>query len=198
MKTNTNHAHRMTAGARRGARGMSIAEMLIALAISASVLTAVAAALDVSFHSYGVNQENANLMQRCRIAMHRITTDIRTTTAHTPVDPVAVAAFKAGRNTTDTAILMIADNGEQMGYQYDAANKLLNLTDKDGNEYVIARGVEAFQVKFEPVPGATSANLMRASVMLTVRTDGKQLAVGANSDQTVTMSTAVMPRRNVW
>ena len=68
----------------------------------------------------------------------------------------------------------------------------------DGNEFVVARGVEAFQVKFEPVPGQRTISLMRATVSLTIRTDSTQLAVGSNASQTVTMSTSVMPRRNVW
>ena len=198
---NTGGARNGASGtARRGIRGLSIVEMLIALAISASVLTAVAAALDVSFRSYGVNQENANLMQRCRLAMHRITTDIRTTREHVPLNAAPLADFKAGRNTADTGILMLADNGELMGYSYDPINKLLNMTDANGNEYVVARGVEAFQIKFEPIPGASAVALMRASVMLTVRTDTatKEIAVGGQAAQTVTMSTSVMPRRNVW
>ena len=189
---------RVTPPLSRRARGVSIVEMLIALAISASVLTAVAVALDVSFRSFAINQENANVMQRCRLAMHRITTDIRTATGHQPMNVVPLKEFTKGVNTTDTSIVMLHDNGSQISYQYDPVNKVLNSMDKDGNELVVARGVEAFQVKFEPLPGINSVSLLRASVLLTVRTTGKEVAVGSQADQTVTMSTSVMPRRSVW
>jgi len=192
--------HNPTAGrrARRFARGLGIVEMLLALAISAGVLTAVAVALDVSFRSYGINQENANLMQRCRIAMYRISTDIRTASGHTPMNAAPLKLFTAGRNCTDNSILMIHDNGAQIAYQYDPVNKLLNTVDKNGNEWVVAKGVEAFEVKFEPAPGVNTVSLLRASILLTVRTPGKELGVGSQADQTVTLSTSVMPRRNVW
>jgi hypothetical protein len=179
------------------ARGLGMVEMMLALAISAGVLTAVAVALDVSFRSFGINQENANLMQRCRLAMHRITTDIRTASGHEPMNVLPKKEFTEGVNTTDTRIKMIHDGGVEITYEYDPVNKLLT-SNNDGNELVIARGVEAFEVKFEPVGGVNSVSLLRASVLLTVRTAGKEVGVGSQADQTVTMSTSVMPRRNVW
>jgi type II secretory pathway pseudopilin PulG len=131
-------------GARRGirARGLGLIEMMLAMAISAAVLTAVATALDVSFRSYAVNQENTILMHRARLAMHRITTDIRTTTAHTPpLGSVAEQDFKAGRIATADSIVMLNDAGEQMSYSFDSANRLLMCIDSVGNEYVASRGV---------------------------------------------------------
>ena len=63
----------------RGARGLGVVELLISLAISATVLAAVAYAVDMTFRAYSINHEMSDLMQRTRLAMYRITTTIRTT-----------------------------------------------------------------------------------------------------------------------
>jgi prepilin-type N-terminal cleavage/methylation domain-containing protein len=59
-------------------RGFSLIEMLIALAISAALLTASLAALDASFKSYKVTSESASTHVVSRIVMQRIMAMIRT------------------------------------------------------------------------------------------------------------------------
>jgi prepilin-type N-terminal cleavage/methylation domain-containing protein len=134
---------------RRFARGLGLIEMMIALAISAAVLTAVATAVDVSFKSYSVNQENSNLMQRARLAMYRITSDIRVTALHQPpIGSAAYADFTGGKITTTDDLYLYMDVGKTrlMHYQYDAVNKVLMCITFDGDEFVAARGVEGFSV----------------------------------------------------
>lgn len=64
---------------RPGARGgFSIVEMLIALAISAALLTATLAALDSSFKHYKSTTESASTHVVSRIMMHRMLAMIRT------------------------------------------------------------------------------------------------------------------------
>jgi prepilin-type N-terminal cleavage/methylation domain-containing protein len=208
---------RRAAAARRagaGRRGLGLIEMMIALAISASVLTAVAYAVDVSFKTYSVNQEQAALMQRARLVMYRLTQDIRNTKEHFPISPVADKDFKDGRIATDDAIAMYFDappgtpaaDIPMMVYRHDAANKLLVCVNATGDEFVAARGVEAFQVKFEPMKsddavrkGLKFDRLLRATILLTVRTTGQSADIDETyAAQTVTLGTSVMPRRNSW
>ena len=167
--------------------------------------TAVATALDVSFRSYAVNQENSILMQRARLAMHRITTDIRTTALHQPekFTPAYNDFIKGKIVTADTVYLYLDLNditSDVIRYSYDPMNKMIMCINSAGDEFVVCRGVEAFSVKMEPMRSEKSIRtgggydlLMRATITLTVRSDAN--AAGAD---VVTLSTSVMPRRNVW
>jgi prepilin-type N-terminal cleavage/methylation domain-containing protein len=201
MSTNTARSRRRSARA----RGLGLIEMMLALAISASVLTAVATAIDVSFKSYAINQENSNLMQRARLAMHRVANDIRTTALHQPDKASAqYADFVTGKIVTVSEIYLYMDLKEDvsdiMRYSYDPTNKLLMCINAAGDEYVVARGVEAFSVKMEPMKSEKNIRqggqfdlLMRATINMTIKTD-----TNSTNAQTVTLSTSVMPRRNTW
>ncbi|MFK7883193.1 MAG: prepilin-type N-terminal cleavage/methylation domain-containing protein [Phycisphaerales bacterium] len=59
-------------------RGFSLVEMLIALTITATLLTATMAALDSSFRSYKYTSESASTNVVARIVMQRVTAMIRT------------------------------------------------------------------------------------------------------------------------
>jgi hypothetical protein len=214
MGGNLEHNIRRTlagAVARRAARarGLGLIEMMLALAISAAVLTAVATAIDVSFKSYSVNQENSNLMQRARLAIYRITSDIRQTALHQPpLGSPAYTDFVGGKICTTDDLFLYMDLGRTrvMRYYYDSANKVLMCMDLDGNEFVACRGVEAFTVKVEPMKSEKAIRtgggfdlMMRATITLTVKTTGNTPDIDEKyGSQTVTLSTSVMPRRNVW
>jgi len=191
------------AAARRRARpvrGLGVVELLIALAISATVLAAVAYAVDMTFRAYSINHEQSDLMQRSRIALYRITTGIRTTGAHQPVNPAALADFKAGLIVTDDA------NDKPVVFKFDPGQGRLLAVDPLGTEYTLLRGVEKFQIKFEPLMsqeskriGGVYDRLMRATILITVRTTGNSPDVDERvGAQSVTLSTSVMPRRNIW
>ncbi|MCW5757678.1 MAG: prepilin-type N-terminal cleavage/methylation domain-containing protein [Phycisphaeraceae bacterium] len=64
--------------ARRIVRGFSLIEMMVALAISAALLTASLAALDTSFKSYQQTSDTASTHVVTRIVAHRVLTMIRT------------------------------------------------------------------------------------------------------------------------
>jgi hypothetical protein len=185
---------------------MAVVELLIALAIGSLVLVAVAYCVDSAFRAYSINQEQSDLMQRSRLAMHRILTAIRTTDAHMPVDPVAVSGFKMGLVVSDKAIDMIDSSERHVGFEFDPVNATLIATDKSGTEYVLLRGVEKFEIKFEPMKtqqslrtGGPYDRLLRATVRLTIRTSGNSVDVDETvGAQRVTLSSSAVPRRNVW
>jgi prepilin-type N-terminal cleavage/methylation domain-containing protein len=194
------------AGPRRAARrGVGLVELLIALAISASLLTATAVAIDASFKAYAINQEQSDLTQRARLAVHRMTTMLRTTKEHGPVNATLNTQFKAGKVVTDTAIDMLDLDGDLIRYRYDAGNKRL-MVNAGGSERVVCDGVEAFTVRMEPMRSAASIRtggrwdlLKRATITLTVRATDRTGVKGEGSgEQEITLSTSVMPRRNAW
>jgi prepilin-type N-terminal cleavage/methylation domain-containing protein len=70
--------HRPPLQQRLRRRAFSMVEMLIALAITASLLTATLVALDASFKSYQLTTESASTHVVSRIMMHRMLAMIRT------------------------------------------------------------------------------------------------------------------------
>lgn len=69
---------------RRRSGGFSLVEMLIALAITASLLTAMLVALDFSFKRYQATSESASMHVVGRLVTHRILSQIRTGTTFGP------------------------------------------------------------------------------------------------------------------
>ena len=65
-------------------RGFNLVEVLIALAITATLLTATLAALDASFRAYQATTEEVSTQSIGRIVMHRMLTLIRTGTDFGP------------------------------------------------------------------------------------------------------------------
>ena len=202
---NVDRTTRGASRARRTRGGATVMEMLIALAISITVLAAVAVAVDASFKASNVNLEQSNLNQRSRLTMNRILTDIRTTNAHQPVNTVPLADFKAGKIVSDLGLVMLNDAGQTIEYRLDPAGKKLMYKGTNGKTVVAATGVEEFSVKFEPMrselsqqTGGVYDQLLRATVLITLRT--QDLAAGGKKeiDQKVTLSSSVMPRRNTW
>jgi hypothetical protein len=185
---------------------MAVVELLIALAISGMVLAAVAYSVDACFRAYSINQEQSDLMQRARIGMHRIITTVRTTNAHQPLSADAVLAFKEGIAVSDSGIAMFDADDRPINFKFDAARGQVTAVDGEGNEYVMLRGVRKFEIKFEPLRSEQSARtggpydkLLRATVLVTVQTTGNALDIDETvAAQTVTLSSSVMPRRNIW
>ncbi|MBB6442560.1 prepilin-type N-terminal cleavage/methylation domain-containing protein [Phycisphaera mikurensis] len=82
---------------RRGPRrqaGLSLAEMLISLAISAALLTAVALAMDASFTAYASAAESTSAQSSTRLVVHRIQAMIRGGVAQGPLTPDDHLAWK--------------------------------------------------------------------------------------------------------
>ncbi len=62
-------------------RGFTIAEMLMALAILAMLLSAVAVAMHASLQNYGENMKIAQLTQTARVVLNRMMSEVRTADA---------------------------------------------------------------------------------------------------------------------
>ena len=186
-------------------RGLTFIELLIALAISAVLLTATAVCVDASFRAYQINQEQSTLVQRARIALTRMTTVIRTTADHAPDSPLPASLFASGQTVTDTGIDLFDDTATETIFRYDAPNQRV-LAIVGGKTFELLDGVQSFQIKLEPMRSPTSIRtgggwdlLMRATILMTIRASAdSNTATETTGTQTIAMSASVMPRRNVW
>jgi prepilin-type N-terminal cleavage/methylation domain-containing protein len=195
-------------------KGLGLVEMLVALSISAALLVAVGAALDTSFKAYRANQEVADLTQRARLGMHRMLTELRTTTDPVPADEV-LAAYRAGQVVTTRAVRIDAPDGLTAIRYLHSGNQLRRqtLTRVGGagtvaSEGVFLDGVSAadFEVTLEPQRSPRAARgglshdqLRRATVRMTVRPSAESDSpTEGQGNQAVTLVSSVVPRRNAW
>lgn len=197
--------------------GLGLVELLVSLAIVASLLTAVAVGTHASFRAYAVNQEYSLLTQKSRLAVYRILSDIRTSDTHAvDANPSSAANVQWRELPTNTPVvassIAMFDASENLHvYRWDAATKRLYAdVRRNGSalteSHVLLEGVETFEVTHVPMKSAASTRtggkrdlLRRATILLTVRSTGSADEDGdGGQTQTVTISSSVVPRRNVW
>lgn len=113
------------------ARGLSLVELLIALAITAMLLTATMVAIDASFQAYAVAAESASTQTSTRMVVHRLLTLVRTSTAHGPLEPDATATppIVLNGDTIESNFLELIDaRGNLLRIEYDDTLDELWLT----------------------------------------------------------------------
>ncbi len=103
---------------KKSRRGLSLAEVMISLAISAMLLTAVAAAFSASSEAIEINDQFFRASQAARVSMNQILTEIRRANA---------VQVPAG----NSSLSMITFDNKDRTYSYDAANKRLKLITND-------------------------------------------------------------------
>ena len=109
--------------------GLTIVELLIALAISVVLLTAVAVAFNASITNYQQNQDIFKTINTSRQALFRMTTHIRTATAI----QTAEAANQCSLVTADS---------QDITYRYNSTDNKLYLVTND-IDYVLCDNVTA-------------------------------------------------------
>jgi prepilin-type N-terminal cleavage/methylation domain-containing protein len=169
--------------------GLSLVELMISLAITAMLLTAVAAAYSASASAIEVNERFFRATQAARVSMHQLVTDIRR------CDSVTVAD---NRIEVWRPLELLPDDGSELSriYTYDPVEQklILNIVDVEDNvspNYVIARNVVAArfvpELRPEVVNGApTGVNIVfRVTIELNVRVD----------TNTIRLSGSAVPRK---
>ncbi len=196
----------------RPARAFSIAEMLIALAITGMLLAATLSALDASFKSYKNTTETASTHVVARIVMHRIMTMVRTGAEFGPYpdDPLDPAQnpitsdfiefqISGEPGADDRGVVRIERRPAPVGSQSPwelwytrtdfVAGAVTSVEDRP-----LSRGVvdARFTLDYDVGP-----RLRRATVDLTLRPDSEQGdAIGGRLDtQTLRFVSSVAPRR---
>lgn len=124
----------------RFVRGFTLVECLIGLAISAILLTAVAAAFNASAVSYRENEDMFWTINNARQAMVRMTTQLRT--AGYAEDGVTYAV--AFQTAPSNRCVFYTPAGELMRYEYCSAEGKLYLINSDtSQQYLLCDGVTA-------------------------------------------------------
>lgn len=185
-------------------RGLGMVELLVSLSIVASLLTATAVAVDAAFRAHAINQEQAVLVSKARVALTSILSQVRTTQLHAPATAMRRAEFVTGQTVSDSGLVMYDAEDKLLRFYYDAASKKLKVDTETGT-YTLASHVDAFSVTFEPMRSAASVRtgggwdlLKRVTVQITVRA-GHALGPGEGSgSEQLTLSGSAMPRRNSW
>lgn len=103
--------HSVTAFRRRG---LSLVEVLISLAITAMLLTAVSTAYVASAQAIEINDQFFRASQAARVSVTRISSELR--------------KCRSGTLYGDDTLELITASGEKHTYKHDAVNKWLTLT----------------------------------------------------------------------
>lgn len=160
----------------RRPRALGLIEVLLSLAITATLLTALATAVYACVRSYRVNQEQGILMNRARLVLTNIMNQARMTQYHQPLasDTATMTAFQACNGTGQTVtghgiqILQIAEYlysdattrattqqaPQSYTYAYDSTAQQLTLQIGSSPARVILDGVDRFDVTFTPMRSA--------------------------------------------
>ncbi len=159
----------------------TIIELLIALAISSLLLTALAVAFNASVINYTENEDIFKAVNQARQALFRITTELRTAAA---VDP----------NTPANECTMITAQGQDITYRYVSGDQTLYLVTNGSTsdpDYTLCENVSAMtftpETYVEDVGGTPTAFVKSMQISMTVQVD----------QQIQTISAAAVVRRNL-
>ena len=198
----------------RSRHGIGLVELLIGLAIAASLLTATAVAVDASFKGYQVNQEQAATLQRARVGMNRILTLIRTCESHAIAEDGSSALDDDLRDGPDPvynaqSIAMYDAAGTLYFFKWNSADQTVTAKVKpageDGHEQVLMRGVTAFGVTLKPKQSREARRkygsgfydqISYATVTVTLVSPGS--GAGGASGHALTISSSAAPRKATW
>ena len=123
----------------KSSRGFSLVEMLIALAISAILLTATLAALQVSFRAYQTTTDQAATHAVGRMVVHRMTSMIRSGQEFRPL-PDEIRDTKV---SSDFIEFYHPDTGNLITIEWDRQTGQLNYTLDNGYPVVLLEGIVA-------------------------------------------------------
>ncbi len=187
-------------GEHYASRGLSLMEMLIALAISGMLLAAVAVALDASFKAYGSAAEEASAQSATRMVTHRLLTMIRTSTAHGPLEAdgsVTPAAYVSGDEVISPYIEMVEPDGDIVRIAYDSVNQQLTMSVNDGAASPVLSGVVAAAFQLERSKNVLSQwELDRVTIDIQVQPNPDQtLAIESDNRTPIRVITSTMPRK---
>jgi prepilin-type N-terminal cleavage/methylation domain-containing protein len=109
--------------------GFTIVEMLMAMTITAMLLTALAASINATMVNINANRDSYKAINNARQALSRMCAELRTSQGVEPSE----ADNLCSSSTAD---------GDVIIYKFDADNGVLNLN-KDGVDYLMCEGVES-------------------------------------------------------
>jgi hypothetical protein len=157
--------------------GLTIAEVLVALAIAGMLLAAISVAINASAKNYQENEDIFKAINSARQALFRITSQLRTASA---VDPAA----------PNNECTMITAAGDNITYQYNSGDgKLYLITNDDltDSDYVLCDNVTAMNCTKTTEVVESLTVVKNVQISMTV----------ASGDVKKTISAAATIRRNL-
>lgn len=190
-------------------RGLSLAELLVALAITAMLLTATMVAVDASFKSYAVAAESASTQVSTRMVVHRLMTMIRTGVAQGPLTSAdEVVGFPtptySGNNITSSYMIIEDNRGNLVTLEYRSADNMIYYTTEPVNggtavTQPLLGGVTSCTFRLRRRRDASTNFawvLERGSVDMTVQPDADaSLGLESGNSPPIQVVTSTAPRR---
>jgi prepilin-type N-terminal cleavage/methylation domain-containing protein len=158
-------------------KAFTLVELLIAMAISAIILTAVATAINGSYINYQQNQDIYNSINGARTALHRMTTELRTASA-------------VGTGSATNICSLITSSGDDISYSYDSDDNTLYLVTNDDltdADYILCENVTAMNFSKQTFTEDSVTYVRSVLISMTV----------TNGDIAQQASSAVVIRRNL-
>jgi len=156
-------------------RGFSLAELLLAMAITGIILAAVAVAFNASAINYRENEDIFRTINNARQALFRITGQLRTADA---VDP----------NPSNNQCSLITADGDDITYSYNGVdNKLYLIDNSSGDSYTLCDNVTTMTF---------TKNIAIEGLVTYVKSVQISITV-ASGDAQRTVSAAAVIRRNL-
>ncbi len=156
-----------------GKAGFTVIECLLALAISAMLMTAMAVAFNASIVNYTENEDMFTAINSARQALTRMTRELRTGHLVDTASPSNECSFYTAGD-------------EDITYEYRSANKKLYLiTNSDSSEYVLCDNVTS--LTFTRTLTEDGTDCKSVQIKMTVKCD----------DAEQTLAAAVVIRRNL-
>ena len=184
----------------RAPHGLTLVELLIALAITATLLVAMLMALRAAFRGYRASVEQSSTQMTGRVVAQRILGLVRTGAAFGPLPDDPRDRFVQG-----DSLAITLDTGETVTLRLDRAAETLFVRAGSGDERTLLSGVRgpvddegaargAFTLEFEK-----GTSLLRASFDLTVESDSEtQLTLEGDEVTPLRIVGTASPRRSPW
>lgn len=181
--------------------GLSLLELLIAMAISLVVLAAISSTFIAQNKLYTIEEQVNEMTQTARAAVDMISRDIEMA----GYDPSSSGIVGLPYHSTYLQILSdlngdgdTDDQLEDIRYTFDASgHKIVKATKNGSPSLTFADNIESFSVNFLDEDGnstTTSSEIRRIIITLTCRTARSDPAFSANSGyRTCTLSATITP-----
>ena len=153
--------------------GFTIAELLIALAVTGILLAAVAVAFNASITNYQENEDIFKTINKARQALFRITSQLRDANSVNPDSPINECALETSDGNFET-------------YRYNNSDNKLYL-DVNSNSYVLCDNVTAMTFQKDTATEGAIVYVKSVQISMTV----------ASGDIERTVSAAAVIRRNL-
>jgi type IV pilus assembly protein PilW len=181
-------------------QGFTVIELLIAMAISGVIVTAIFSFLIVQRKYFNVQEQITDMIQNARAAMDMITREV-TMAGYNPAGAAFVGIPYNSSQLLINADLngngVITDPNEKITYAYDASKRRIVRNTGGGNQ-PFAENVQAFNFQYldaNGTPTAVTANIRQVRITLTVRTSKPDPQYSANGGyRTYTLTSLVTPR----